>query len=212
MPLSVIIAVTDVSETQTTMIQARPAPAEFHGFDGTEASFSMAFKLLYAPLVRYACMQQKDQDEAEDIVQQLFVKLWQQRQQIQPENLRSYLYRSVYHECINRVRHSEIKATYMKHNARALQEGHQNSAENTEKKELELRVNQAIEELPEQCGKVFKLSRHHHLTYAEIATILDISIKTVENHMGKALSLMRSKLADYLIGLIICSILLHHNL
>lgn len=212
MHYAVISAVTDVSETQTTMIQARPAPSEFQGFDGTEASFSKAFRQLYAPLVRYACMQQKDQDEAEDIVQQLFVKLWQQRSSIQPENLRSYMYRSVYHECINRARHSEIKATYMEHNARKLQEGHQNSAENIEKKELELKVQQAIDALPEQCGKAFKLSRHHHLSYAEIATVMDISIKTVENHMGKALSIMRSKLADYLISILICFILTQSTL
>jgi RNA polymerase sigma-70 factor (ECF subfamily) len=95
----------------------------------------------------------------------------------------------------------------MKHNARALQEGHQNSAENIEKKELELRVQQAIDALPEQCGKAFKLSRHHHLSYAEIAAAMDISVKTVENHMGKALSIMRSKLADYLISILICFIL-----
>jgi RNA polymerase sigma-70 factor (ECF subfamily) len=65
-------------------------------------------------------------------------------------------------------------------------------------KELEAIINDAIAELPEQCGVVFKMSRFGNLKYAEIADELGISVKTVENHMGKALKLMREKLKDYL--------------
>src|SRR5690606_34527687 len=64
--------------------------------------------------------------------------------------------------------------------------------------ELERRINAAIETLPEQCRMVFKLSRFEELKYAEIAAQLNISIKTVENHMGKALKIMREQLQDYL--------------
>jgi RNA polymerase sigma-70 factor (ECF subfamily) len=64
--------------------------------------------------------------------------------------------------------------------------------------ELEYRIKIAMEELPEQCRMVFKLSRFEELKYAEIADQLNISIKTVENHMGKALKIMREQLKDYL--------------
>ena len=70
-------------------------------------------------------------------------------------------------------------------------------------------IGKALDELPEQCGKAFKLSRFHHLSYAEIAEAMDISVKTVENHMGKALAIMRKKLADYLV-LILFIILISH--
>jgi RNA polymerase sigma-70 factor, ECF subfamily len=69
--------------------------------------------------------------------------------------------------------------------------------------ELELRIQEAMEKLPEQCRLVFKLSRFEELKYAEIAEQLNISVKTVENHMGKALKIMREQLKDYLPLLIV---------
>jgi RNA polymerase sigma-70 factor (ECF subfamily) len=68
---------------------------------------------------------------------------------------------------------------------------------------LETRIQQAIEKLPEQCRLVFKLSRFEELKYNEIAEQLDISVKTVENHIGKALKIMREQLKDYLPLLIV---------
>ena len=63
-------------------------------------------------------------------------------------------------------------------------------------------INKAIDSLPEQCGNVFKLSRFENMKYNEIAEHLGISIKTVENHMGKALRLLREQLKDYLPALL----------
>ena len=71
------------------------------------------------------------------------------------------------------------------------------------KSELEHQIENAINKLPEQCRMVFKLSRYEEMKYSQIAEHLDISIKTVENHMGKALKLMREYLKDYLIWIIL---------
>lgn len=192
---------------QMTMIQKRPAGTTLIQFDGSKEGFEALFRKLYAPLVRYAMMHISDQDEAEDVVQQLFVKLWQQRNRYEAEQIKSYLYRSVYNECVSRARHSKVKEKYMENHLRQLNESPVQAHEVAEEKELSRRIGEALETLPEQCGKAFKLSRFHHLSYQEIATVMDISVKTVENHMGRALSILRSKLADYLITLFILTLI-----
>ena len=74
----------------------------------------------------------------------------------------------------------------------------QQPLEHSSAKELQQKIEKAIQRLPEQCRLVFKMSRYEELKYREIASVLNISIKTVENQMGKALKLMRENLADYL--------------
>ena len=74
--------------------------------------------------------------------------------------------------------------------------------------ELEGRIEEALQILPEKCGEVFRLSRFKDLSYKEISEQLNISIKTVENHMGKALKIMRTELQDYLPAIIITLLLL----
>ena len=74
--------------------------------------------------------------------------------------------------------------------------------------ELEGRIEEALQTLPEKCGEVFQLSRLKDLSYKEISEQLNISIKTVENHMGKALKMMRMELQDYLPAIIITLLLL----
>jgi RNA polymerase sigma-70 factor (ECF subfamily) len=77
---------------------------------------------------------------------------------------------------------------------------------------LEQRIEKALLNLPEQCRLIFQMSRFRQLKYREIADVLNISVKTVENQMGKALKIMRSNLADYLgILLIILNLLLNNT-
>src|SRR5688572_24390529 len=107
---------------QRTMIR-RPANTEHISFNGSEQDFEKLFRSLFAPLSRYANTYVSDVDEAKDIVQQVFVKMWQQRNVLQVDSLKSYLYRSVYHECVNRARHANVKGTYMEHNLREMERG-----------------------------------------------------------------------------------------
>jgi RNA polymerase sigma-70 factor (ECF subfamily) len=78
-------------------------------------------------------------------------------------------------------------------------------------RELERKIEDAIQKLPEQCGIIFRMSRFRQLKYKEIADILGISVKTVENQMGKALKLMRMNLADYLGAILIVIHILIEN-
>jgi RNA polymerase sigma-70 factor (ECF subfamily) len=166
---------------------------------GDKKAFEHLFNSYYQMLCNYGCSLLKDMDEAEEVVQNTFFNIWKKREELQiTSSFKSYVYRAVHNECLNKVKHGKVRAVYAadyKHTS-----GHlaADSAQVLEAKELKLRINKAIDALPEQCGLVFRLSRFEELKYAEIAGQLGISIKTVENHMGKALRLLRAELKDYL--------------
>lgn len=161
-------------------------------------AFEMIFRTWYSPLCNFAYSFLKDKDESEEIVQNAFVAFWEKRAQIQIDtSLKSYLYWSIRNACLNAIKHEKVKRAHADHTLSAGQAFE--SAENTLSNELEERIEKAMMSLPEQCRLVFKMSRVEELKYAEIADQLGISIKTVENHMGKALRIMREELKDYLI-------------
>jgi RNA polymerase sigma-70 factor, ECF subfamily len=163
---------------------------------GDIKAFEMTFKQLYQPLVHYSHTIVKDLDEAEDIVQQAFVGIWQKRDIIKIDtSFKSYLYRAVYNASLNWVKHHNVRQMHFSE----VQAVSQKTGDDHHfKNDLQNKVDWALEQLPEQCAKVFKLSRFEHMKYQEIANALDISVKTVENHMGKALKLMRDMLKEYL--------------
>lgn len=162
---------------------------------GDEAAFDALFRALYAPLCRYATgLCDGDPDQAEDLVQQAFVKLWEQRAQLDVRHsIRAYLYKMVHHQALNRLRHQR---TRLRHQTERLREPEASS--DLPDPELQEHINQALQTLPPQCRQIFELSRFEELKYREIADMLQLSIKTVETQMGKALRLMRVHLADYL--------------
>jgi RNA polymerase sigma-70 factor (family 1) len=170
---------------------------------GDESAFDRLFRTYYAPLCRYArSMTEGDLDEAEDIVQQIFVKVWEQREHLEVQwSLKAYLYKMVHHRCLNRLRDARIRERYKVHNATQLE--HQSESIPGAAAELGARIQNALAALPTECRRVFELSRFEELKYREIADQLGISIKTVETQMGKALRIMRTELADYLVAFLL---------
>lgn len=168
-------------------------------FPGTEADFEQLFKSHFRALHRYAFTFVKDPDIAEDMVQSAFCKLWERSGDLQiHRSVSAYLYRSVYHECLNYLKHLKVRGSHVLHTSRQ-GDGHEGDAsQRVQARELEDRITQTLQELPEGCRTVFQLSRFESLKYHEIASKLGISVKTVENQMGKALRVMRLKLAEYL--------------
>lgn len=157
----------------------------------------MVFREYYQPLVRYGNTLMKDPDETEDIVQQVFVSLWEKRQQLDIHtSIRAFLYRAVHNACLNKLKHHKVRA------AHAEEWKHTQSQEETtdlvQAAELNDRIEEAIAGLPEQCARIFKMSRFEHLKYQEIADQLGISLKTVENQMGKALRVIRESLREFM--------------
>ncbi len=170
---------------------------------GDESAFDKLFRAYYAPLCHYACpLADGDMDEAEDIVQQVFVKFWEQRAALEVQwSVKAYLYKMAHNRCLNRLRDVRIRERYKAYNAEQLERSQdQLSDDGTE---LGGRIQQALATLPTECRRVFELSRFEELKYREIADQLGISIKTVETQMGKALRLMRVELADYLVTLVL---------
>ncbi|HSA04124.1 MAG TPA: RNA polymerase sigma-70 factor [Tenuifilaceae bacterium] len=166
---------------------------------GDEQVFETIFRTYYERLCNYANTILNDMDEAEEMVQSAFLTVWEKHDTLEIHtSVKSYLYRAVHNSCLNRVKHFKVRKTYgdsVKNQTELL---HDDASQDLIGSELDAIVANAIDSLPDQCKLVFKLSRFENLTYAEIAEQLGISVKTVENHMVKALKVLREKLKDYL--------------
>ncbi len=136
-------------------------------------------------------------DEAEDIVQQVFVTIWEKRLEMEVHtSFRGMMYRAVQNACLNRIKHQAVRRNHAKE---VIQTGSSSfSQQDVQYKELQQRIEEAIAKLPEQCARIFRMSRFDELKYQEIADKLGLTVKTVENQMGKALKLMRENMKDYL--------------
>lgn len=166
---------------------------------GDEHAFETIFVQHYRPLCAYAHTFLSDRDEAEEVVQAAMISFWEKRETIGIEtSLKSYLYRMVRNACLNVIKHEKVKQQHAAYALQTSHPAHESTAQTVGAQELETRIGQALLRLPEQCRLVFQLSRFEELKYQQIADQLNISIKTVENHMGKALKLMREQLKEYL--------------
>lgn len=167
--------------------------------EGDASAFEMIFKTYYQPLCRYAYSFLQDKEEAEEVVQTSLITVWEKRQALSIEtSLKSYLYRMVRNSCLNVIKHERVKQQHAAHELYVKEVAYESVAHKIQAAELETKIMHAMNVLPEQCRLVFQLSRFEELKYQEIADQLQISVKTVENHMGKALKLMREQLKDYL--------------
>jgi len=171
---------------------------------GDITAFEMLFRTYYQPLCNYAFTFVQDRDEAEEIVQSTFLNIWEKRENLSIHTgVKPYLYAMVRNACLNVLKHEKIKQQHVTMELAVAERSVESVARTVMASELETKIYQAMDHLPEQCRLIFKLSRFEELKYAEIAEQLDISIKTVENQMGKALRIMREQLKDYLPLLII---------
>ena len=167
--------------------------------EGAESAFEMVFKTYYRPLCQYAYSFLNDRDEAEEVVQAAFINVWDKRQQVNIQtSLKAYLYRIVRNSCLNVIKHEKVKKQHVAHQMVHAESTHEGVSQSVISSELEERISIAMKALPDQCRLVFQLSRFEELKYSEIAEQLGISIKTVENQIGKALKIMREQLNDYL--------------
>lgn len=176
---------------------------------GDEATYERVYKQYFQALYAYAYSILGDDLQAEEIVQQLFLKLWEKKETLQIEtSLQAYLYKAVYFASLNYIKHLKVRKEYQQQTVFQMQHTNGERADHqVDLKLLEARFRKALSELPEQCRTVFQLSRFDALKYREIAAQLGISEKTVENHMGKALRVLRGKLAEFLV--LILAVMIH---
>ena len=148
----------------------------------------------------------EDGDAAEDIVQEVFSTVWSKASEIDIRtNLKSYLFGAVRNACLNVLKHRKVVDSHEK------EVGGIESfldVDFLEMDELQSKVNEALEALPEKRRQIFEMSRYEGKKYHEIAAELDISIKTVETQMGRTLRHLREILGPYLTFLLAVGILL----
>lgn len=159
------------------------------------AAFERYYKENYTAFFLIACKYLKDAQRAREIVNDIFVKLWQESGNLSIDtSLKSYLYRAVINRCLDTLDKQKRERQDFREWSRRPEEPV--VLRHMEDNEFELRVLRAIDQLPEQCRKVFRMSREEKLKQQEIARRLGISIKTVKNHMTHALKLLGKLIGD----------------
>ncbi len=164
-----------------------------------EKAFEQVFKTHFKSLHAYAFTIVRDEMVAEELVQNIFFKLWERPESLSISGpVAAYLYKAVHNESLNHLKHLKVRQKHQSHVLHQMKNETESAAKKIAFKELEGKLQKALQELPEQCRTIFQLSRFEDLKYREIADRLKISPKTVENQMGKALKLLRLKLIDFL--------------
>jgi RNA polymerase sigma-70 factor, ECF subfamily len=156
--------------------------------EGNSKLYDQLFTDYYVNLCRFAFTYLNDADAAEEIVQDLFISVWENRLTLNiSSSVRSFLYTSVKNRALNYLRNEKTRKGHENEFAReqALKVG--KIIDFCEHEELQHLITSAVDELPEQCRLIFNMSREQNLSYAEIAQQLNISAKTVENQLGIAL-------------------------
>lgn len=176
----------------------------------TDLAFEQLFKAHYKALHAYANMILKDADTAEEVVQSMFLKLWEKRDLLNVQtSVKAYLYKCIYNDSLNLLKHEQVKSKYQDFTVHTMNTHNEAASNKVELSELQKELQFALNALPEQCRIIFQMSRFEELKYKEIAERLGISIKTVENQMGKALKILRLKLVDFLVLILLG--LANHN-
>ncbi|MCF6356594.1 MAG: RNA polymerase sigma-70 factor [Draconibacterium sp.] len=165
--------------------------------NSNEKAFEKLFHNYYGHLCLFASRILQDDNSAEEIVQDFFVKLWEKRERLTIEtSLKSYLFSSVKNLCLNYIQHNKVKLRYAQ---TIISETSNNQSDDNSFSEIDLaeKIEESIQLLPAKRREIFRLSREDGLKYREIAKKLNISIKTVETQMGLAIKTLRDKLKDY---------------
>jgi len=167
---------------------------------GDEQALELLFRKYYTRLCSYANKYFNDPEEAREVVQEVFIKIWEKKEEINPEeSLSSYLFRITFNNSIHRLRHKKVATKYAEIYKLVYVDNTEISPHDSLiATELTYNISVAVRKIPPKCRQVFNLSRVDGLKYTEIADTLKISVKTVEAQMSKALNILRLELKEYL--------------
>jgi RNA polymerase sigma-70 factor (ECF subfamily) len=162
----------------------------------TPKSFTKLFHLYYEPLCKSLNYYTRDVQVIEDIVQEVFVTLWEERNQLHIENIKTYLFSAARYRILNYIRNRQRHTTILE--ALSQEEFLQKQSKDIlNYDELMPQLQKAIDMLPEKCSEIFELSTKEQLTYRQISEHFHISTKTVESQMSIALRKIRNFFALY---------------
>lgn len=163
---------------------------------GDKKAFDGLFLTYYQKLCRFAITFIHDVDESEDVVQRVFVRLWQKRKKLEvPKNPKAFLFKAVYYESMKNLRQ---KSTRKSHQYKYILNFKHEQEEAEDFSLIFPYLSKAIEKLPKKCRQIFVLHKLEGLTQKEIADYLGISVKTVENQVANAILKLREELKPYL--------------
>ena len=165
-------------------------------FNITHNSLRQLFEQHFDPLCRFLACYTSDHMTIEDVVQDVFVNMWEKREELQIESPKTYLYSSARNRMLNYLREEKRQNTLLEQWVQSELEKKQGE-ECFNIDEFSRLAEIAIDNLPDKCRQIFNLSKKRNLTYKQIAGKLDISIKTVESQMGIALRKIREQLSVY---------------
>lgn len=158
--------------------------------DDQHSAFETIFRRFQPALVQFAYMHLRSQEEAREVVQEVFIKIWLKRDSLEfNQDLKAYLYRAVRNESVNKIKRNRLNLVALDDWALAVPE--ESGGEEDRKQRRIRKIFQQIDALPANCKEIFMMSRMEGLSHKEIAGILDISPKTVENQIGIALKKIR---------------------
>jgi RNA polymerase sigma-19 factor, ECF subfamily len=174
--------------------------------EGNIATFKSLYDTFYTCLLVYANSIINDIGVSKDIVQDIFLKLWEKRNEFTIKySLKSYLYTAVRNSCMDYLKHLKVEKKYIDHSLVELKEKELTFFSelfiHPEEDDFEKYLNEittVIEELPEQCRKIFKLSRFEGMKNNEVARYLNLSVRTIDTQLYRALKTLREKLNKYL--------------
>lgn len=164
--------------------------------NGDDSAMDTLFRRHYSYICRAVYRVLKDNNLAEDIAQEVFLGLWKKRDNLNiTTSVQAYLKRAAINKSLNYIRDQKIKFDD-EEKMPPLTNNQSTTQQQLEAEDLQRQINRAIGELPEKCRLVFTLSRFEEMSYQEIANELNISIKTVENQISKALKYLRAALKN----------------
>ncbi len=172
----------------------------------SKSAYEKLFHNYYSKLCLFVYDLCKNKDLAEDIVQDFFLNIWNERGNIKIKtSVKSYFYQSVYNKTLNYISRERLHEKYVNNhreiNLSKIISDYSYSnypLANLLQKELENKITEIIDSLPSQCRKVFTFSRFENLKYEEISKKMNISINSVKTHMKNALQKLRNDLGEYL--------------
>lgn len=165
---------------------------------GDERAFEILFKKYYLPLTRFVWRYVNSKAIAEELIQELFTILWEKRDELDMDtkkSIRAYLYKSAKNLALNQRKHSKIKDKYASEWVEQKENPEIYFRDEYREERIRKAIAQAIEELPPRGKMTYKLHRYDGLTYEEIADVMDVSVKTVESQMTRALKILRERLS-----------------
>lgn len=167
--------------------------------EGDQKAFKKLFLRFYDPLCQFSWQFTRSRHISEELVQEVFLAVWKSKETLDPQkDIKSFLYQSVRNKALNHIKHERLAEEYNSKidwlSPTPVTQRHNHGEES----KFVQAAQEAIESLPDRARQIYMLSRKDGLTYKEISTVLDISVKTVESQMSRALKILRESLSQYI--------------